>query len=275
MPTRYVVHIATAALIVLGLVASAAAQPSPLRVSPRDKLSISVWNNGVKEDSYSVEVIVDADGTFEYPTLGRVKAAGLTNRELEETLKKELLRDLVSPQVTIDVEQSANKKVTISGEVRSPGPYAFGGDFTIFDAVVRAGSPTDQAGEEAIIYRRGPDGSTDESGLHVDLQELMSNPSTRNNVRLEDGDYVVVPKSEPVFITGFVQTQGQYQIKRGTSVSQALALAGGVADRGAKGRIRIQRKVPGKVKPKEIDVKDLDTEMVQPGDTIVVPARIF
>jgi polysaccharide export outer membrane protein len=262
-------------VIALILAVSAAAQTAPLKVSPRDKLTISVWNAGVKEESYSVEVIVDSDGTFEYPTLGRVKASGLTNRELEETLKKELLRDLVSPQVTIDVEQSANKRVTISGEVRAPGPYAFGGDFTIFDAVVRAGSPTEQAGDEAIIYRRAADGSTDESGIRVDLYELMSNPSTKNNVRLQDGDYVVVPKSEPVFITGFVQTQGQYQIKRGTTVSQALALAGGITDRGAKGRVKIQRKVEGKPKPKEIDVKDPDTELVQPGDTIVVPARIF
>jgi polysaccharide export outer membrane protein len=273
MPTRHVVHTVAAAFLALALGADAVAQQTALKISPRDKLTVSVWNNGVKEDTYSVEVIVDADGTFEYPTLGRVKAAGLTNREVEQAVKKQLEKDLVSPQVTIDVEQSANKKFVISGEVKSPASYTFGGDFTIFDAVVRAGSLTEQAGDEAVIYRRRPDGTADADGVHVDLYELMANPATRNNVAIQDGDYVVIPKSEPVYITGFVQTQGPYQVKRGTTISQALSMAGGVTERGAKSRIKIQRMVNGK--KKDIEVKDIDTDVVQPGDTIVVPARIF
>jgi protein involved in polysaccharide export with SLBB domain len=52
---------------------------------------------------------------------------------------------------------------------------------------------------------------------------------------------------------------------------QALSLAGGVTDRGSTGRLKIVRIVKG-VK-KEIKVKL--TDLVQPGDTLVVPERFF
>jgi protein involved in polysaccharide export with SLBB domain len=54
-------------------------------------------------------------------------------------------------------------------------------------------------------------------------------------------------------------------------VLQALSLAGGVTDRGATSRIKIMRVVNGKMN--EIKVKL--TDIVRPGDTVVVPERFF
>jgi protein involved in polysaccharide export with SLBB domain len=60
--------------------------------------------------------------------------------------------------------------------------------------------------------------------------------------------------------------------QQNTTVMQALAMAGGVTDRGATNRITITRVVDG-VK-KEIRAVKL-TDIVQPNDTIVVPSRFF
>jgi polysaccharide export outer membrane protein len=84
-----------------------------------------VWNAGVKEDSYSGEFLIDTDNTFEYPTLGRIKAGGLTAREVEADLKGRLEKYLVSPQVTIELKQTTTKKVVINGQVAMPGAIAF------------------------------------------------------------------------------------------------------------------------------------------------------
>jgi polysaccharide export outer membrane protein len=54
-------------------------------------------------------------------------------------------------------------------------------------------------------------------------------------------------------------------------VRQALALAGGVTDRGSTRRIQIVRKVDGKERTIDVDLQQL----VQPGDTIVVRERFF
>src|SRR5687768_10323808 len=70
----------TALFLLVGTVL--AAGQAAIKIAPRDQLAISVWNGGVKEESYSGEFLIDIDSTFEYPTLGRIKAGGLTAREV-------------------------------------------------------------------------------------------------------------------------------------------------------------------------------------------------
>jgi polysaccharide biosynthesis/export protein len=269
MRTDHLSPLWVASLIVLLPAGVVAVQQPAVTIAPRDQLTISVWNGGVNEPDYSGRFPVDIDGTFEYPTVGKVKAGGLTVQQVEASLKTLLEKYLVSPQVTIEVEQTTNKKVVINGEVRLPAAYAFAGQMTLFEALTRAGSVTDEAGDEAVIYRRAGTGRAEP--ITVDLHDLLT--SLKDNVVLEDGDMVIVPKAEPAFITGFVQSPGPVRVRRGLTVQQALSMAGGVTERGSTKGIRIQRMVNGK--KKEIKVNDITTEVVQPGDTIVVRARIL
>ena len=68
-----------------------------------------------------------------------------------------------------------------------------------------------------------------------------------------------------------MRTPGAFSITENTTVLQALALAGGVTESAAINRLRIMRIVDGK--QKTINVKI--TDVVQPGDTLVVPERYF
>jgi len=81
----------------------------------------------------------------------------------------------------------------------------------------------------------------------------------------------VVPKGDPVFVYGQVKNPGSYPVHPGMTVVQALALAGGPTDRAATGRIKIARVENGK--KKEVKVKL--TDLVRPGDTIMVPQKFF
>jgi polysaccharide export outer membrane protein len=74
-----------------------------------------------------------------------------------------------------------------------------------------------------------------------------------------------------VFLSGQVRAPGAYAVEDGTTVLQALTLAGGVTDRGASGRIRILRTVNGK----KLEIKAKMGDPVLPGDTVVVPERLF
>ncbi len=91
------------------------------------------------------------------------------------------------------------------------------------------------------------------------------------NVALQDGDTVNVPKAQSVFVSGQVKAPGAYAVEPGTTVLQVLSLAGGVTDRGSDGRITIERTVDGK----RIEIKAKLTDVVQPGDTIIVKDRFF
>src|SRR5207249_3736847 len=106
----------------------------------------------------------------------------------------------------------------------------------VLTALTKAGSITDRAADEALVFHAG---ST--TGVPVNLQELM-NGQLSGNFMLQDGDTVLVPKAEPVYVTGEVQNPNAYPMRHGMTVQQVIALAGGVTDKGKTSGIKIQRK---------------------------------
>lgn len=250
-------------------------------IAPRDKLSVTT----VGEPIFSVQqATVDADGTFDFGHLGRIKAGGLTVRQLEEDIKTRLVTGgfLSHPEVTIELIQSATKHVMVNGRVRNPTTVNFAGKMTVMEALVDAGSLTDDAGDHAFIIRGNPDGSlpsadqmTTAAKTYVDLQKLIEDGDLSQNFTLNDGDYLYVEKAEPFTINGEVKSPGQYPAHRGLTVQQAVALAGGLTDRGRDKGIKILRPTADPKKPQTIEVKNWSTEQVKPGDTIIIPRRLM
>ena len=98
-----------------------------------------------------------------------------------------------------------------------------------------------------------------------------SRTASETPTEAEDSDTIIVARAQAVYVFGQVKSPGAYPIERDTTVLQALSLAGGVTDRGSTGRIKIVRTVDGK--KKEIKVKL--TDVVEPGDTVIVAERFF
>lgn len=252
-------------------------QPTNYVVGPQDILTITSFD----QEDLSGKYPVDSDGTFTFPLIGRVQAGGLTLRQLEAQLKKQLKDGAIfkDPQLSVGVETYKSQKIHIVGEVRNPATYPLTGDMSLIEAIARAGSTLPTASGEALIVRaksgQSSSGPTLPSGegtdvTTVDLKELQSGALSQN-IALKDGDTIFVPRAESVYVFGQVKNPGAYPIQRNTTVLQALSLAGGVNERGATGRIKIVRIEKGK----QVEVKVKLTDIVQPGDTIMVPERFF
>jgi polysaccharide export outer membrane protein len=241
-------------------------------IGPQDVLTISVFG----EPELSGKFTVEQDGTFTYPQLGRVKAGGLSLRGLEQELKKQLTPDFLrNPQVAVSIENYRSQRILILGEVRSPGEYQLNGEMTLLAGLARAGSLTSTAGREAVVVRtprRTQKTAEDPEPevIKIDLADLQGGNMSLN-IPLLDGDTVNVPKAQSVFVSGEVKAAGAYAVEPGMTVLQVLTLAGGLSDRGSDGRIKILRNVDGKQK----EVKAKLSDVVQPGDTVVVPPRFF
>ena len=266
----------------------AGAQPTDYVIGPQDGLAITVWNQADLGGTYTVE----ADGTFTLPLIGRVQAGGLTLREFEATLIERLADGYFkTPQVTVAVEDYRSQRIFVVGEVRSPGTYPLTGGMTLIEALASAGSTTNAASTEALIVQATrdktalapgagdlgegsgptlPGDSDDAHVISVDIEALQSGRAAQN-VALRDGDTIFIPRAETVYVTGNVTAPGVFPIRRGTTVLQALALAGGATEFGATNRIKIIRVV--KSEQRELKVKLSD--QVHAGDTIVVPERFF
>jgi len=246
-------------------------------VGSQDVLMITSYDQADLSGKFTVET----DGTFTYPLIGRFRAGGLTLRGVEDGLK-ERLRDggfFKNPQITVSVEQYRSQKIFVVGEVRSPGSYPLSGNMNLVEALARAGSTLPTAAGEAVIVHPAsggeaagptlPGGAAD--AVRVDLRALQNGASGSNAV-LRDGDTIFVPRAESIYVFGQVKNPGAYPLQqRDTTVLQALSLAGGVVDRGSTTRIRVVRIVDGE--KKELKVKL--TDLVQAGDTVIVPERFL
>jgi polysaccharide biosynthesis/export protein len=228
--------------------------------------------------------MVQPDGTFTFPLLGRLKVGGLSVQAIENDVRDRLANGyLKNPQVGVSVDQYRSQQIFVMGEVRQPGGFQFTGAMTVIEALARAGSTTEQAGLEALIVRQPagappPDpamlervrDSKDSNVIRINLENLQNGVMSQN-ATLQGGDTIFVPRTELVFLSGLVNSPGAHPYRKGMTVRQALALAGGVNERGSTRRIQIVRKVDGQERTIDTNLK----ELVQPGDTIVVRERFF
>ncbi len=246
-------------------------------VGPHDVLNITVW----QQPSLSGRFRVEADGGFSFPLIGRVEANGLTAPAIETDLRDRLLKGyLRNPQVTVAVAEYQSQQIFVIGEVRTPGIITITGRMTLLEALARAGSLTESAGGELVVVRpaegrmvEGPtlpghDGATEL--LRVSVREVRSGTLSQNAI-LKKGDTVFIPRAEQIFVLGQVNRPGTMAMEKGMSVLQAISLAGGVTRLGSTGRIKIIRIVDGKKTEIKVGLDDV----VQPGDTIMVHARLF
>ena len=267
---------ATVGVLALLTASDAAAQSAgDYQIGPQDVLTIQVFDQADLGGKYTVET----DGTFSFPLIGRVKAAGMTLRAFEVDLKAKLADGYFrNPQVTVGVEQYRSQRVFVMGEVRAPGPVPLTGGMTLIEALSRAGSTQPTASGEVAVVRapqgaKGPVMPDQDSGTEVFRASIraLESGSLSQNIELRDGDTIFVPRAETAYVFGQVKNPGGYALQKDTTVLQALSLAGGVTENGAMNRVRIVRIVAG-IK-KEVKVNLTDT--VKPGDTIIVPERYF
>jgi polysaccharide export outer membrane protein len=251
-----------------------AAAPADYVVGPQDVLNIVVFG----EDNLTKTVTLDAEGTFDFPHIGRVSAGGLTARAVGEEITRKLKTFYVNPQVSVEVAKFRSQNIFVFGQVHAPGQYSLTGNMSILQALAAAGSPTGAAASFVVVSR--PAGSeprlpSEEAGggssLRVTIKELQSGKAPAG-FSLRDGDTVNVPKAETVYVMGEVKIPGQYVIDGDLTVMQAIAMAGGVTDKGAANRVKISRLIDGKLE----EVKGVKlSDRVKPGDTIDVPKRYF
>lgn len=256
-------------------------------VGPGDVLAIASYG----EPSLTGGFTVETDQTFTYPLIGRVRAGGMTLREVEAELQHQLVDGgfYKDPQIMVTVEQYRSQRIFVIGEVRAPGIYALSGDLRLVEALALAGSMLPTAAGEAVIMPAWSGGMTVTSSVEIDdgspeakgpnatpvtrvnLRELQDGAFSEN-VALKDGDTIFVLRAESIYLFGQVKNPGAYLLQHDTTtVLQGLALAGGVTDRGATSRIEIVRFVNGELKEMKVDL----SAAVLPGDTIVVPKRFF
>lgn len=129
---------------------------TPYHIGPYDELTIDVF--GVPELS-NRKVRVDASGQIAFPLIGTLKVAGLEPEQVSTLIEDRLRGEYVrAPQVTIALEQSVNRSVTVYGEVQQPGVYPVVGTSSLLKAVASARGLAEYANSRDVVVLRTVNG---------------------------------------------------------------------------------------------------------------------
>jgi polysaccharide biosynthesis/export protein len=246
------------------------------QIGPDDTLRVTVF----EADNLTGTYRVDTDGFVTFPLLGRIPAGGLTVGAFQDKLRTALANGYIrNPQVRVEVEEYKSQSVFVSGEVRAPAEIRMSGGMTLLKALAQAGSPTSSASSELTIARPKkvppgtpppPAGSPEATEvIRVNWRDLQVGKAS--DVVLQDGDVIYVPKAQTFYIQGFVRNGGSYVLEPGTTVEQAIALAGGITDRGTTRGIKATRNSNGR----SIEVSLTLSDLVKAGDVITIKQRLF
>ncbi len=287
-------------LVLLGASVSTAQSTGPAALRPADVIDVVVLG----QPALSADFVVDKDGGISYPLIGRVEVAGLSPTDLAKKLQSLLGAGFLRrPEVSVRVKEYRSRPVLVLGEVSRPGVFPLKGDRSLLTILAEAGGLTSNAGHELLVARPPegraglaieqfssmpivpglsdvarlsdseelPPGAIKDSDLfRVSFRELMKG-NDEQNVILEGGDLVYVPRAAQVFVTGQAARPAAFKFVDGMTVQDALQLAGGISDRGSLRRLKVVRFEAGKRR----EIKVQLTDLLKPGDTLNIGERFF
>jgi polysaccharide export outer membrane protein len=110
---------------------------------------------------------------------------------------------IVSGGDTVYVPPLEFNKVYVLGEVKTPQIVTIKGKLTVIDAITEAGGFTRDAVRKSVMIIRGELGS--QEGIRVNAKQILQKGDISQNIDLEPGDIVFVPKIFIVHIERFLR----------------------------------------------------------------------
>jgi polysaccharide biosynthesis/export protein len=258
------------------------------RIGPGDVLDIVVSKN----DTLSrTGLKVTNLGTIQLPMLDSdLPAACKTERQLANEIKEKYRRFLVEPFVNVSVREYNANPVAVIGAVNTPGRFQLQRRIRLVELLTFVNGPSTNAGKTVEILRNldrpycdgleliAPDGSG-ETLISVNLAEIFKGAGNPNPLMLP-GDIVRVPEAALLnaYIQGSVRNGMAIPLKDPVTLTEAIAMAGGLVPGAQIEKIKIRRQVPDSltrndllVNLKEIGQQKRDDVLIQPNDIIEVP----
>jgi len=269
--------VALAALLLCSLLPSAVFADADYVLGPEDEISITVWDH----PDLTRKARINIEGKISFPLIGELRVTGLSQLQVEKKLK-EMLADgyVVDPQVSVQVTEYRSQKIFVIGEVNSPGAYPLTRKTLLVEAIAMAGGVKPEADQEIMIVRPKekvgvqtpllPDQADPSELIKVRLRDVLEGERSQN-IQVLNLDTIFVPKIKVFYVTGEVKRPGQYTFMKGMTVLHAISTAGGFTEKAAKRKAKTVREKDGK----KVDLYLTMENLIEPGDTIVVPESFW
>jgi polysaccharide export outer membrane protein len=265
--------------VFLFLAALGQALSQQAKIQKGDILEINVYNH----PDLSKAVMVQNDGSVDYPLISNIPLDGMTVEEFRNILITQVARFLGErPVITVWFAQTLNVYVTVLGQVNQPGQYPVPKNATVQGAVTRAGGFTPRAQLDKIrIIRKNGGGA--EKIVAVDMAKFFLSGDVKILPDLEEGDVVLVPGAPGTYdvkVLGEVRIPGSYPVTLGATVLDVIFMAGGYMEKADPKRIKLYSPSRSTSQIVSLTIDDLfknsikaNVPAVTPGDVVYVPKK--
>lgn len=194
--------------------------PADYPIGPGDELLVKVWG--------SVEIdhvgLVDRTGGLSLPQVGVVQVQGTPASKIEETVRNAVGKIYRNFQLSVSLGKLRGISVYVVGQAKRPGSYSLSSISTLVDALFQSGGPGAGGGVRRVQVLRGG-----KVAAELDLYGFLAHGDGSANVRLLDGDVIVIPPAAGfVALTGMVERPAIYELRGKDTLRSILSVAGGL-----------------------------------------------
>jgi polysaccharide export outer membrane protein len=154
---------------------------------------------------FSQTVAVEPDGYVTLKGVGSIFVEGQTVPELTESVKTAYAKILHDPLVTVALKDFDKPYFIAAGQVAKPGKYDLRGPLTVTEAVAIAGGFSDSAKHSQVVLFRPASNGMFEAKL-INVKKLLASRNLAEDIYLQPGDMLYVPKSAFSKIRPFIPT---------------------------------------------------------------------
>lgn len=246
--------------------AQSAAVPSGYVLGSGDELVVQV--NGLFE--VSDRFVIDRDGRIFLPKVGPVHLAGVALRDAERVLSASIGRMYRNFTVTATMGRLRSIEIFVVGQAKKPGKHVVSSLSGLINALFETGGPGINGSLRAIELRRG--GKTYST---VDMYGFLSQGDNRGDMPLVTGDIIFIPPARArVAVLGSVNVPAVYEIQKGETIGQLLALTGGLPTLALPQRAQLERVDQARDVARYVEDFALDSKgqalTLQAGDMVTV-----
>ena len=195
--------------------------PDDYVLGPGDEILLNLWG-GVEAN---LRLEVDRTGRIAIPRIGTVSVAGLRFADLRQAIARRASGQFRNFDLSVALGQARAIRVYVTGFVQRPGAVTVNGLSTVLRALMAAGGPAPVGSYRNIQLRRG--GSLVAT---FDLYDLMLRGDRAGDRALRSDDVIHVSAVGPqVGVIGSVNKPAVFELRGGETVSEVIAMAGGLS----------------------------------------------
>ena len=244
------------------------ATPRNYRLGPGDEVIIDVFGR----NQTTLRSTISPEGSINVDVLGPLYLNGMTVEEANTYLKKRLsqiyggLSGGSGTDMRLSLGQIRSIQVNVLGDVTHPGTYVLSAFASAFHALYRAGGVKEPGTLRNIKVVRG-----DKVVGTLDVYEYLSKGSSSTNIRLEEGDVILVsPYKMKVSMAGGVKRAMSFEMKEGETLADLIEYSGGFLNGYNSAAVTVYRQNPKGFEVRTVEEGEYGLFKLKDGDRVEV-----